>query len=49
MAYELCRVFDYDAATNSGACYSVFGDLSQSFDLAATEYRARPFAATPAT
>jgi len=43
-SYELCRVFDYDPTANSGACYSVSGDISQFFAFTPTEYRARPVA-----
>ena len=46
-SYELCRVFDYEPVTNSGACYSVWGDISHFFMLTPSEYRAKP-APTPA-
>ena len=37
--YELCRVFEYDKRTNSGRCYSLWGDISRSFTLSPTHYR----------
>jgi hypothetical protein len=39
-AYELCRVFDFDPATRTGGCCSVFGDIRDFFALTPTEYRA---------
>jgi hypothetical protein len=37
--YELCRVFDYDPASNSGRCYVVPGALFQSLKLTPTQFR----------
>jgi hypothetical protein len=38
-SYELCRVFEYDEASNSARCYSVLGDISQLFRLQPTNYK----------
>ncbi|HVO43098.1 MAG TPA: DUF3883 domain-containing protein [Aggregatilineales bacterium] len=37
--YELCRVFDYDYASNSGRFYSVSGTLFKNLHLTPTQFR----------
>lgn len=38
-SYELCRVFDYDHASNSGRCYRIPGSTFPSLHLTPTQYR----------
>lgn len=38
-SYVLCRVFDYDHASNSGRCYTVPGALFQTLKLTPTQFR----------
>lgn len=44
--YELCRVFDYDHASNNGRCYTVPGTLFKTLKLMPTQFRVGQFIAT---